>query len=283
MDHLGYGLMHFLVTGAQGFLGEHVVNALRAKGATVTPVGRRHAEGVVCCDLATDEDVARMFEQVAPDRIVHCAAHVPKTLEEYRDGNSARASLRMLDTVLVSSTCPVVYVSSMTVYGTGRDRPVAEGDAGDPTSAYGNGKWQGEKRLMADGRDSLAVRIPGLFGPTRRDGLVYNVMYAAKYGETPQLPDAPILWAAMHVADAAESIATLAMARIVGFEAVNVGYYGKYSIETLIGAACDLFGRHIDYTVKQPNFEFDLSRAERYSAVPACSFREALVKFGNQI
>ena len=283
MDHLGYGLMHFLVTGAQGFLGERVVNALRVRGATVTPAGRRPAEGVVCCDLAIAEDVARMLEQVAPDRIVHCAAHVPRALEEYSDGSSAQASLRMLDTVLAASTCPVVYVSSMTVYGAGRDRPVAEEDAGDPTSAYGNGKWQGEKRLLADGRASLAVRIPGLFGPTRRDGLVYNVMHAAKYGEAPQLPDAPILWAAMHVDDAAESIATLAISRIAGFEAVNVGYCGTYSINTLVATACDVFGRHIDYTVKQSNFEFDLSRAEHHNAVPACSFRESLVKFGSQI
>ena len=275
--------MHFLVTGAQGFLGEHVVNALRERGATVTPTGRRPAAGVVCCDLVIAEEVVQMLEQVAPDRIVHCAAYVPRTQEEYKDGSNAQTSLHMLGTVLAASTCPVVYVSSMTVYGAGRDRPIAEEDAGDPTSAYGNGKWQGEKRLMADGRASLAVRIPGLFGPTRRNGLVYNVIHAAKYGETPQLPDAPIQWAAMHVDDAAESIATLAISRILGFEAVNVGYCGTYSINTLVATVCDVFGRHIDYNIKQPNFEFDLSRAEHHNAVPVCSFRESLVKFGSQI
>ena len=275
--------MRFLVTGAQGFLGERVVNALRTKGVAVTPTGKRPENGVICCDLAMAEDAARMVAQVSPDRIVHCAAHVPKTREEYGDDNSAQASLCMLDTVLAASACPLVYVSSMTVYGAGRDRPVAEEDAGDPSSAYGNGKWQGEKHLMADGRASLAVRIPGLFGPSRRDGLVYNVVYAAKHGEAPQLPTVPVLWAAMHVDDAAESIATLAMSQITGFEAVNVGYRGTYSIKELVSAAYNVYGRHTDYTAYQPNFEFDLSCAERHGAVPAGDFREALAKFGDQI
>jgi len=275
--------MRYLVTGARGFLGAQVVNALRATGATVTATGRRPLESVVCCDLTVAGDVARMVEHIAPDRIVHCAAHVPRTLEEYQDGSSAQASLHMLDTLLSASACPVVFVSSMTVYGTQRDRPVAEQDAGAPASAYGNGKWQGEQRLIADGRPVLAVRIPGLFGPSRCDGLVYNVVHAAKHGLSPQLPSASILWAAMHVDDAAESIVALAGSPINGFEAINIGYRGVYSIKTLVAVACDIYGRHVDYAVRQPSFEFDLTRAESRDAVPGCSFRDALVKFGNQI
>jgi nucleoside-diphosphate-sugar epimerase len=283
MYYLGHDLMHFMVTGAQGFLGQRVVNALRARGYVVTAVGRRAEEGVVCCDLTVKQDVVGVVEQVAPDRIVHCAADVPKTPEEYMNGSSADASLRMLDNVSASSACPLVYISSMTVYGKNRNRPVSEEDAGDPSSAYGKAKWQGEQRLAADGRSGRALRIPGLFGPSRRDGLVFNVMHAAKYGWTPQLPPAPILWAAMHVDDAAESIASLAILPMDDFEAVNVGYCGIYSIANLVSVAAAAYGRQISYEVKQSNFEFDLTRAERYGALPACSFREALVKFGNQI
>lgn len=275
--------MRYLVTGAQGFLGAHVVNALRATGATVTATGRRPVENMVCCDLTVAHDVARMVEHIAPDRIVHCAAHVPRTLGEYQDGSSAQASLYMLETLLSVSACPIVFVSSMTVYGTPRDRPVTEQDAGDPDSAYGKGKWQGEQRLIADGRPALAVRIPGLFGPSRCEGLVYNVVRAAKHGLSPQLPAASILWAAMHIDDAAKSIVMLAGSPINGFEAINMGYRGVYSIKTLVSVAFDIYGRHVDYAVKQPSFEFDLTRAEGRDAVPGCSFRDALVKFGNQI
>jgi nucleoside-diphosphate-sugar epimerase len=224
-----------------------------------------------------------MIDQVAPDYIIHCAAHVPKALKAYQDSSGADASQRMLETILAGSDCPIVFISSMTVYGAERARPTVELDAGDPISAYGRGKWQAEMRLKADGRSALAVRIPGLFGPARRGGLVYNVMKTLQHGHSrPQLPEAAILWAAMHVEDAAESIVKLVSSPIIGFDAIHVGYRGVYSIGGFISLACDIYDRRIDYVVRQPRFEFDLARAENRGAVPASSFRDALVKFGEQ-
>ena len=276
--------MRFLVTGAQGLLGTQLVGAMRAAGVAVTATGRRHAEDVFCCDLLNVSDVARMIDKVVPDCIVHCAAHVPKALGGYQDSDSANASLRMLEAILAGSDCPIVFVSSMTVYGAERARPTVEQDAGDPISAYGKGKWQAEMRLKADGRPTLVVRIPGLFGPARRDGLVFNVMNALRHGHSPlQLPEAAILWTAMHVEDAAESIVNLALSPIVNFDAIHVGYRGAYSIDGFISLAADICGRRVDYAVKHPSFEFDLTRAETRDAVPASSFRDALVKFGGQL
>lgn len=277
-------MTHFLVTGAQGFLGAHVVDALRAVGAAVTATGRQPTDDVYCCDLLETSDVARMIDHIAPDCIIHCAAHVPKSLEEYQDSNGANASLQMLEAILAGSNCPIVFVSSMTVYGVEPQRPIVEQDAGNPLSAYGKGKWQAELRLMADGRPALAVRIPGLFGPARRDGLVHNVVSALRQGhKTSQLPDVAIQWAAMHVEDAAESIVKLVSSEITCFDAIHVGYRGVYSIDGFVSLACDIYGRNVVYAVRHPRFEFDLARAESRGAVPAASLRDALVRFGNQL
>ena len=280
---MGYALIHYLVTGAQGLLGTQVVQTLRAAGGVVTATGRRPMANMACCDLTVVPDVTRMVKQIGPDVIVHCAANVPKRFEEYDDDSNAQASLQMLVAILAASTCPIVFISSMTVYGIQLDRPVSEQDAGNPASAYGRAKWVGEQRLLADGRPALIVRIPGLFSPWRRDGLVYNVIRAAKLGRPPRLPMDSILWAAMHVDDAAESIAKLVASPIDKLETINIGYRGAYSIKTLVSLACDMYDRKVDYPVEQPYFEFDLSRANSRGAVPDCSLRDALAKFGCQI
>jgi len=275
--------MHCLVTGAQGFLGAQIVKELRSAGSVVTAAGRRPEAGVVMCDLSVESDVARLVRSVAPDCIVHCAAHVPKNSDEYKNEHSVTASLDMFDAVLLASNCPIVFISSMTVYGVERDRPVVEEDAGDPTSAYGLGKWKAEVRLKTEGRAALAIRIPGLFGPSRRNGLVYNLLHAAKYKHSVRLPRDPVLWAAMHVDDAAAGIAKLALSGFHSFEEINLAYPGKYSIDKLVTTAGNIYGHHIEYAIKQPNFEFDLTRAKKLGAVPSAGFHEALVKFGSEI
>jgi nucleoside-diphosphate-sugar epimerase len=276
--------MHYLVTGAQGFLGAQVVSALRASGAKVTETGRRFADNAYCCDLTDTSEVGKMMDQVLPDRIIHCAAYVPKTMEAYKDCEGANSSYQMLENLLHSSDCPVVFVSSMTVYGDALERPVVEEDAGNPVSAYGQGKWQAEQLLKADGRPSLAVRIPGLFGPARRGGLVYNVTNALKHRHPcPQLPGTAVLWATMHVEDATTCIVKLAGLPMRESEAIHIGYRGSYSIDSFVALACDIFGGQVDYEVKHPHFEFDLSRAESRDALPDNSFRGALEKFGDQL
>jgi hypothetical protein len=113
--------------------------------------------------------------------------------------------------------------------------------------------------------------------------LVYNLLHAAKYKHSVRLPEDPVLWAAMHVNDAATGIAKLALSGFDVFEEINLAYPGKYSIDKLVTTAGGIYGHHIDYAIKQPTFEFDLTRAKMRGAVLSDGFREALVKFGNDI
>lgn len=60
-----------VVTGGAGFLGSHVVAALRARGCTRIAVPRR-----ADCDLTREANVARLFEAEGPDIVIHLAAVV---------------------------------------------------------------------------------------------------------------------------------------------------------------------------------------------------------------
>ena len=59
-----------VVTGGAGFLGSHLVELLEADGQDVHVV--RQAD----CDLTDANDVARLYEEVRPDRVFHLAAEV---------------------------------------------------------------------------------------------------------------------------------------------------------------------------------------------------------------
>jgi GDP-L-fucose synthase len=59
------------VTGGAGFLGSFVVEKLRGRGYTDVVVPRRQAY-----DLTREGDVARMYEELKPDLVLHLAAEV---------------------------------------------------------------------------------------------------------------------------------------------------------------------------------------------------------------
>ena len=127
--------MRILVTGAQGFLGGHIVDQLFKSNITVLATGRREAENTLVCNLSNAKEVQNLINVTAPDRIIHCAANVPKNLNEYSDEKSAKENLDMLDLVLEASSCPIILVSSMTVYGEGVLQAVSENQAGSATTA----------------------------------------------------------------------------------------------------------------------------------------------------
>ena len=60
-----------VVTGGTGFLGRHGVRACRDAGYEARSCSRR--DGV---DLRDGEALGRYLKAVAPDCIIHCAAHV---------------------------------------------------------------------------------------------------------------------------------------------------------------------------------------------------------------
>jgi len=185
--------MRILVTGAGGYLGSKIVDNLLHKGFDVIPVDRAR------CNLLDRAQVKELIQSTNPDRVVHCAAIVPKTIEEY--GNIRHElSFTMLDNILKESKCPIIYISSMT--------------AKNPTTEYATYKLRGELHLQMDGRAGLSIRIPGLFGLPRRNGLIYNMLQSIKNKSEFYLSGVLTEWTGIHVDRAAEAIANHAIAKL---------------------------------------------------------------------
>jgi UDP-glucose 4-epimerase len=115
--------MKALVTGANGFLGRHVVSALLARGigvrAIVRPAARLEALGwpssveVFRADLRTSHDLPRAFEGI--DVLIHLAA-VLSGAEDAQFAGTVVATERLLEGMAQGTCRRLVLCSSFSVY-----------------------------------------------------------------------------------------------------------------------------------------------------------------------
>ena len=145
--------MRVLVTGGNGFVGRHLVTALRERGDTTLVAARLHDGAGVdfALDLGDAQNVTDVVNRAQPDLIFHLAAQaaVPASLEDplaTYDVN-ALGTARLLEAVRQTGKRPrVVLASSGEVYGARErsDYPLRETLAPQPANPYAASKAAAE-------------------------------------------------------------------------------------------------------------------------------------------
>lgn len=118
------GINTVLVTGAHGFVGGHLLRALRDRFPSTSVVGTSLASGSDLCQLdVTDaQSVGRLVGRVRPDTCIHLAAHAsvdhsfsePRAVWEVNLHGTLNVANAVLDAV---PECRLVYASSGEIYG----------------------------------------------------------------------------------------------------------------------------------------------------------------------
>tara|TARA_Y100000590_G_scaffold292814_1_gene329715 strand:+ start:30613 stop:31488 length:876 start_codon:yes stop_codon:yes gene_type:complete len=286
VDYLGYDIDKILITGSQGFLGKEIVKKskkLDPRHVRFVFTGLRNLENVFKCDLTFLADVNKLSEKVSPSLIIHCASYVPKNLTEYNDINASKKNCTMMKNLVSVFTCPILFISSMAIYGEKSGKPIDEKEALEPSSAYGLGKKNAEGILLKSNNPSLSVRIPGLYGFRRESGLVYNLINSMLNDTKIKLPQSPLLWAAMDVEDAAKIILELCFLDWSNIDAVNVSYDEKYSINRLVDILNIKLNKEIDCNVNHPTFEYNLNLIKQMGVGMNFSFDNSLEKLINNL
>jgi nucleoside-diphosphate-sugar epimerase len=186
-----------VVTGASGFVGSHVVDALLRRGATVRCIvrgssSRRWLEGkpVEIVVAALDDAPALEAALAGATWIVHAAGLTSaRNAADFHEANVGGTE-RMLRAALTvgPSLRRFLYVSSLAASGPSRDgAPVTETFLPRPASDYGVSKLRGEE-LVLQLRDRLpvcSIRPPAVYGP--RDEATLKVFVALKWHLRPEL------------------------------------------------------------------------------------------------
>lgn len=165
-----------LVSGANGFVGAALCQALAGRGWAVVPAVRR-ARGlpgeVVVGDIGPGTDWRAAL--AGCDAVAHLAARVHvmreasrEPLAAFREVNTA-GTLNLARQAAEAGVRRFVYLSSIKVLGEGRDAPYTLADEAAPAEPYALSKWEAEQGLHALGRNTglevVVLRPPLIYGP----------------------------------------------------------------------------------------------------------------------
>ena len=175
------------VTGARGFLGQHVVEQLTSGGHDVVRIGRNPSGELERLDEASNG--GGLLD--GADAIVHLAAMLSlgpdSIVAEYLDTNVGLTERLALEAAEAGAGA-FVFTSSRLVYPSNLGRDAVEGDVG-PETAYGLSKLFAEMALerlsQYAGLPSVSLRVSQLVGPgTKNLGAFGAFAERARAGET---------------------------------------------------------------------------------------------------
>jgi UDP-glucuronate 4-epimerase len=252
--------MRYVVTGAAGFIGSHLVEALAAAGHEVAAIDcftdyydparkEENAAGldVSRLDLAEDE-----LDFGGADGVFHLAGQPgvrsfgPVFADYVR--HNVLAAQRVLE---AAAGARVVLASSSSVYGDAETYPTPEDTPPRPLSPYGITKLAAEHLARAYatsfGRDTVVLRYFTVYGPRQRPDMALERIVEALAAGTPfeLYGDGSQSRSFTYVADAVAATIT-AMERAPAGATYNVGGGEEATMREAIATLERISGRRLD-------------------------------------
>jgi len=261
--------MNVLLTGGAGYIGSHLVRALRAAGHT--PVvydtlgnGHRAAAGdapLVVADVADADALAAALAGHTIDAVIHLAAYieagesVEKPAKYFR--NNTVGALGLLEALRAAGVGRLVFSSTAAVYGTPRRVPIEEDDRLAPINPYGASKLCVEYMLrawaVAHGMGFVSLRYFNVAGADPAGGigedhrpethlvpLVLQVPLGRReevkvFGEDYDTPDGTCIRDYIHVCDLADAhVLALDAIEAAAVKVYNLGNGEGFSVRQVI-------------------------------------------------
>ncbi|AIO76652.1 UDP-glucose 4-epimerase family protein [Burkholderia multivorans] len=252
-------MTHFLVTGANGFVGRVVCRRLLDAGHTVTALVRRPGSSIAGVrewvhDAADFDGLEERWPMdFAADCVIHLAARVHVMREESPDpdavfnATNVAGSLRLAKAASVHGARRIVYASSIKAVGeSDAGAPLSEAVNPTPHDAYGRSKLRAERQLMqfsaSSGLDVVIVRPPLVYGPGVRANFL-RMMDAVARGMPLPLGSITARRSVVYVDNLADALLQCAIDPRAAGECFHVADDDAPSVAGLLQLVGDALGR----------------------------------------
>ncbi len=210
------------MTGGTGFIGERLVEKLRARGDDVVALVRSREKGkklealgatLVEGDLSSSDAIHQGLD--GADSVFHVAAiykvGIPKSEHEGMYDANVRGTERVLDAAFQAGVGKIVYVSTINVFGNTKGEVVDESyerPGNDYVSYYDETKYlshQVAKERIAKGAPIVIVQPGGVYGPGDHSE-VGNAIDQTRTGKLKAVPFAGLGLNLVYVDDVADGL-----------------------------------------------------------------------------
>jgi nucleoside-diphosphate-sugar epimerase len=243
--------MRVVVTGANGFLGSHLVERSLAAGDEVTAVVRPSANLRWLTDAraaqmaaVTLEDGPRLAEVVAGSDVVYHLAGATRARPEARfheiNAGGTEALLRACAAARPRPSRLVLCSTLAAARPAGPDRPIGAGEAGPAVSVYGQSKRDAERAALDPrwGLEVVVLRPGAIYGP--RDVDLLQVLRLAARGLHVRIGAEPVRYHFIHAHDAADAFLAAGRSPAAVGQVLPLGHgesHAAGAVEEILAAA----------------------------------------------
>lgn len=213
--------MKVLVTGAAGFIGSHVVQALKNKNFSVIALDNLSTGKLsnVAADVTfyemdiTNNELEYVFQLEQPEYVIHLAAQSSVThsmIQPMEDCQSNLiGTLNILRFAKQYNVKKCIFASTAAVYGNTTILPIVEDSKLSTLSFYALSKLSAEKYVQMYerlfGLRSCILRFSNVFGPKQVGGVITNMISRIYVGKAPIIYDGNQTRDFIYVKDVAEA------------------------------------------------------------------------------
>jgi nucleoside-diphosphate-sugar epimerase len=252
------------ITGASGFIGSHLADALRQAGCGVVALSR-HGGALPglesrAVDIRETREIASAIEDC--QAIVHLAA-----VNKWGAGGAKEARAVNVDgtrnlvaAVSRSGVRHIVFPSTGKVYRAGATLPIREDESCDPTTELGRQKFEGERLVRSLAEDdecsATVLRIFNAYGPGQPGNFLIPRVAANLTAGHIKLANLEARRDFVHVEDVTAAIITALSNPPDRLAVYNVGSGSGVSVAEVVEAVSRLSGAELEV-------ELDLAQSRR--------------------